>query len=298
MIETPDTAIADNAQLDQSLSLLKSSLKNSYSNITNSAQNSDYNPARFFLASSQDVKGDSGTVDYSTPAFVQSFSDTKDQDNMIGIIDGESDIKPKLSIAELSSFVEYRDINNTYKHTFVDMKNVELVSTVDRTEAKQLYIKYPSLRELISRAPKDCLFLIRIGCEFNIPVNLSATEGYFAYTIKYTSNKCSAIRVTSKLYNCGNAAVETILSDYGHTDSSGITNFNFNRIQLCDHMATLLRNIQIDFLNNSDRLQATLENTGIMQVIQDRESQEILLVLLLEFEINHIYGHYRVYKIV
>jgi len=297
MIETPDTTMSDNTQLDQSLSLsiLNSSLKNSYAN---TSQNPDYNSARFFLQSSQEVKSDNGTGDYnSTPAFVQSYSDVKDQDNMIGIIDGENEVKPKLSIAELSGFVEYRDVNNTYKHSFMEMKNIELVGAVDRTDAKQLYIKYPALRELLLRAPKDCSFLIRIGCDFNAPVNLSTTEGYFAYTTKFSSTKCTVIRVTSKLYNCGSVLIDSTLeiNDYGQADSNGIYNYNFNRIQLCDHITNLIRTLQIDLLNNAERLQTTLDNTGIMQVIRDRDSQEILLLLLLEFEIN--LGHYRVFKI-
>ncbi|KAM9088243.1 LOW QUALITY PROTEIN: transcriptional enhancer factor TEF-4-like [Megaptera novaeangliae] len=190
----------------------------------------------------------------------------------------------RLQLVEFSAFVEPPDAADSYqRHLFVHISQhcpSPGAPPLESVDVRQIYDKFPEkkgdLRELYDRGPPHAFFLVKFWADLNW--GLSGEEvgaggssgGFYGVSSQYESLEHMTLTCSSKTER---AQLE-----------DGRFVYRLLRSPMCEHLVNFLRKLQQ--LPERYMMNSVLENFTILQVVTNRDTQELLLCTAYVFEVS------------
>nr|XP_036861771.1 transcriptional enhancer factor TEF-4 isoform X5 [Manis javanica] len=213
----------------------------------------------------------------------------------------------RLQLVEFSAFVEPPDAADSYqRHLFVHISQhcpSPGAPPLESVDVRQIYDKFPEkkggLRELYDRGPPHAFFLVKFWADLNWgpsgeEVGASGSSGgFYGVSSQYESLEHMTLTCSSKVCSFGKQVVEKV-----EVRLEGWTTEQTERAQLEDgrFVYRLLRSPMCEYLVNflhklrqlPERymMNSVLENFTILQVVTNRDTQELLLCTAYVFEVS------------
>ncbi|OQV19393.1 Transcriptional enhancer factor TEF-1 [Hypsibius exemplaris] len=198
--------------------------------------------------------------------------------------DGRAIASSKLKLLDFTSFVESQRDPET-RHVFVNIGPASTESLLETIDIRQIYDKFPEkkggLKELYDRGPPNAFFLVKFWADINCPD--IDTGGFYGVSSTFEGMENMNIQCSTKVCSFGKQVVEKVESDVGRYDS-GRYLFRIQRSLMCEYMVNFI--LKLKDLPEKAMMNSVLENFTILQVISNRETQEILLCLAFVFEVS------------
>uniref|UniRef100_A0A7M4FHM4 TEA domain transcription factor 2 n=1 Tax=Crocodylus porosus TaxID=8502 RepID=A0A7M4FHM4_CROPO len=197
---------------------------------------------------------------------------------------------PHLCLVEFSAFVELPAEPKTFKqHLFVHIGSSPphpADPPLEGVDVRQIYDKFPEktggLRDLYERGPSNAFFLVKFWADLSAP--LPTEPGAFCgVSSKYKGPEPLAITCAHKVCSFGNQVVERVETELGHLEDGRYV-FRLLRFPLCEYLINFVHKLQQ--LPEKYMMDSVLENFTVLQVVRNRDSQELLLCVAFVFEVS------------
>eukprot|EP01136_Pigoraptor_vietnamica_P023627 Opistho-1_new@75919 len=115
---------------------------------------------------------------------------------------------PKMSLVDMVGFLEYRAGTATKRHSFVHLIGPAPFHDphLETVDIKQIYDKFPGLKELYATGPKSAFFLIKFWADLSV----EQTDGYYGMMSRYIADEDPVIKCSTKVCSFGKQVVEKI----------------------------------------------------------------------------------------
>ncbi|XP_078392533.1 transcriptional enhancer factor TEF-1-like, partial [Cetorhinus maximus] len=197
---------------------------------------------------------------------------------------------PKIRLVEFSAFKEQqRDPESYNKHLFVHIGqsspsyNEALLESVD---IRQIYDKFPEkkggLKELFEKGPSNTFFLVKFWADLSINIQDEAGM-FYGVTSQYESTENMTITCSSKVCSFGKQVVEKVETEYARFENGHFL-YRIHRSPMCEYLINFIHKLKQ--LPEKYMMNSVLENFTILQVVTNRDTQELLLCVAYVFEVS------------
>ncbi|XP_042200909.1 transcriptional enhancer factor TEF-1 isoform X3 [Callorhinchus milii] len=211
---------------------------------------------------------------------------------------------PKIRLVEFSAFMEQqRDPESYNKHLFVHIGqsspsyNDALLESVD---IRQIYDKFPEkkggLKELFEKGTPNTFFLVKFWADLSINIQDDAGM-FYGVTSQYESAENMTVTCSSKVCSFGKQVVEKVETEYARFENGRFV-YRIHRSPMCEYLINFIHKLKQ--LPEKYMMNSVLENFTILQVVTNRDTQELLLCVAYVFEVStseHGAQHH-IYKLV
>ncbi|XP_067876180.1 transcriptional enhancer factor TEF-1-like isoform X3 [Heterodontus francisci] len=197
---------------------------------------------------------------------------------------------PKIRLVEFSAFMEQQRDPETYnKHLFVHIGqsspsyNEALLESVD---IRQIYDKFPEkkggLKELFEKGTPNTFFLVKFWADLSINIQDEAGM-FYGVTSQYESTENMTITCSSKVCSFGKQVVEKVETEYARFENGRFL-YRIHRSPMCEYLINFIHKLKQ--LPEKYMMNSVLENFTILQVVTNRDTQELLLCVAYVFEVS------------
>ncbi|XP_067830366.1 transcriptional enhancer factor TEF-1-like isoform X2 [Heptranchias perlo] len=197
---------------------------------------------------------------------------------------------PKIRLVEFSAFMEQQRDPETYnKHLFVHIGQSSpsysdaLLESVD---IRQIYDKFPEkkggLKELFEKGTPNTFFLVKFWADLSINIQDEAGM-FYGVTSQYESTENMTITCSSKVCSFGKQVVEKVETEYARFENGRFL-YRIHRSPMCEYLINFIHKLKQ--LPEKYMMNSVLENFTILQVVTNRDTQELLLCVAYVFEVS------------
>uniref|UniRef100_A0A6I8P7F1 TEA domain transcription factor 2 n=1 Tax=Ornithorhynchus anatinus TaxID=9258 RepID=A0A6I8P7F1_ORNAN len=194
---------------------------------------------------------------------------------------------PRLQLVEFSAFVEVPD--GVQRHLFVHISQDSSGAgdtPLESVDVRQIYDKFPEkkggLRELYERGPPNAFFLVKFWADLNS--GQSEEPGrFYGVTSLYESPEDMTVTCSSKVCSFGKQVVEKVETERARPENGRFV-FQLRRSPMCEYLVNFVHKLQQ--LPERYMMNSVLENFTILQVVTNRDTQELLLCTAYVFEVS------------
>ncbi|KAF3814840.1 hypothetical protein GH733_017116 [Mirounga leonina] len=213
----------------------------------------------------------------------------------------------RLQLVEFSAFVEPPDAVDSYqRHLFVHISQhcpSPGAPPLESVDVRQIYDKFPEkkggLRELYDRGPPHAFFLVKFWADLNWGPSGEevgtggSSGGFYGVSSQYESLEHMTLTCSSKVCSFGKQVVEKVevrLEGWssGQTERAQLEDGRFVyrllRSPMCEYLVNFLHKLRQ--LPERYMMNSVLENFTILQVVTNRDTQELLLCTAYVFEVS------------
>ncbi|XP_073427111.1 transcriptional enhancer factor TEF-1-like isoform X2 [Dendrobates tinctorius] len=203
---------------------------------------------------------------------------------------GRSIGTPKLRLVEFMAFMEQQGEPDAYnKHLYVHISQSNpsysdaLLESVD---VRQIYDKFPEkkggLKELYEKGPPNAFFLVKFWADLN--TSLQDEPGvFYGVSSQYESPENMTITCSSKVCSFGKQVVEKVETEYARFENGRFL-YRIHRSPMCEYLINFIHKLKQ--LPEKYMMNSVLENFTILQVVTNRDTQELLLCIAYVFEVS------------
>ncbi|XP_041426464.1 TEA domain transcription factor 4 S homeolog isoform X3 [Xenopus laevis] len=203
---------------------------------------------------------------------------------------GRSIGTPKLRMVEFLAFMEQQGEPDAYnKHLYVHISQSNpsysdaLLESVD---VRQIYDKFPEkkggLKELYEKGPPNAFFLVKFWADLNN--NIQDEPGvFYGVSSQYESPENMTITCSSKVCSFGKQVVEKVETEYARFENGRFL-YRIHRSPMCEYLINFIHKLKQ--LPEKYMMNSVLENFTILQVVTNRDTQELLLCIAYVFEVS------------
>uniref|UniRef100_A0A2K6BP48 Transcriptional enhancer factor TEF-4 n=1 Tax=Macaca nemestrina TaxID=9545 RepID=A0A2K6BP48_MACNE len=203
----------------------------------------------------------------------------------------------RLQLVEFSAFVEPPDAVDSYqRHLFVHISQhcpSPGAPPLESVDVRQIYDKFPEkkggLRELYDRGPPHAFFLVKfwVSCpsleaEAGGSLNISS-GGFYGVSSQYESLEHDPHLFLSKVCSFGKQVVEKVETERAQLEDGRFV-YRLLRSPMCEYLVNFLHKLRQ--LPERYMMNSVLENFTILQVVTNRDTQELLLCTAYVFEVS------------
>uniref|UniRef100_A0A8C8YYZ4 Transcriptional enhancer factor TEF-4 n=1 Tax=Prolemur simus TaxID=1328070 RepID=A0A8C8YYZ4_PROSS len=194
----------------------------------------------------------------------------------------------RLQLVEFSAFVEPPDAVDSYqRHPFVHISH--------HCPSPGIYDKFPEkkggLRELYDRGPPNTFFLVKFWADLNWGPSGeeagtgggSSSGGFYGVSSQYESLEHMTLTCSSKVCSFGKQVVEKVEKERAQLEDGRFV-YPLLPSPMCEYLVNFLHKLRQ--LPEPYMMNSVLENFTILQVVTNRDTQELLLCTAYIFEVS------------
>ncbi|XP_012668036.1 transcriptional enhancer factor TEF-4 isoform X1 [Otolemur garnettii] len=207
----------------------------------------------------------------------------------------------RLQLVEFSAFVEPPDAVDSYqRHLFVHISQhcpSPGAPPLESVDVRQIYDKFPEkkggLRELYDRGPPHAFFLVKFWADLNWGPSgeeagagsgsNSSSGGFYGVSSQYESLEHMTLTCSSKVCSFGKQVVEKVETERAQLEDGRFV-YRLLRSPMCEYLVNFLHKLRQ--LPERYMMNSVLENFTILQVVTNRDTQELLLCTAYVFEVS------------
>ncbi|OBS74476.1 hypothetical protein A6R68_14995 [Neotoma lepida] len=203
----------------------------------------------------------------------------------------------RLQLVEFSAFVEPPDaVDSFQRHLFVHISQQcpsPGAPPLESVDVRQIYDKFPEkkggLRELYDRGPPHAFFLVKFWADLNWgPSGEEAgasggSGGFYGVSSQYESQELMTLTCSSKVCSFGKQVVEKVETERAQLEDGRFV-YRLLRSPMCEYLVNFLHKLRQ--LPERYMMNSVLENFTILQVVTNRDTQELLLCTAYVFEVS------------
>ncbi|XP_010349366.1 transcriptional enhancer factor TEF-4 isoform X6 [Saimiri boliviensis] len=205
----------------------------------------------------------------------------------------------RLQLVEFSAFVEPPDAVDSYqRHLFVHISQhcpSPGAPPLESVDVRQIYDKFPEkkggLRELYDRGPPHAFFLVKFWADLNWGPSgeeagaggSSSSGGFYGVSSQYESLEHMTLTCSSKVCSFGKQVVEKVETERAQLEDGRFV-YRLLRSPMCEYLVNFLHKLRQ--LPERYMMNSVLENFTILQVVTNRDTQELLLCTAYVFEVS------------
>ncbi|XP_054105313.1 transcriptional enhancer factor TEF-4 isoform X8 [Callithrix jacchus] len=206
----------------------------------------------------------------------------------------------RLQLVEFSAFVEPPDAVDSYqRHLFVHISQhcpSPGAPPLESVDVRQIYDKFPEkkggLRELYDRGPPHAFFLVKFWADLNwgpsgeeagAGGSSSSSGGFYGVSSQYESLEHMTLTCSSKVCSFGKQVVEKVETERAQLEDGRFV-YRLLRSPMCEYLVNFLHKLRQ--LPERYMMNSVLENFTILQVVTNRDTQELLLCTAYVFEVS------------
>ena len=158
---------------------------------------------------------------------------------------------------------------------------------------KQIHDKFPGLVHLYEQGPKSAFFLVKFWAD----LGAEALTGFYGVTTRYESSESRVVKNANKVCSFGKQVVEKIQVEFPVSEGD-VYRYYLDRSPMCDYMISFVD--KLNALESPDMMNSVLENFSVLQVVTDRDTNELLFCCAYIFEVatNAHGAQHHLYKLV
>ncbi|XP_043915272.1 transcriptional enhancer factor TEF-1-like isoform X2 [Protopterus annectens] len=196
----------------------------------------------------------------------------------------------KLRLVEFSAFMEHQQDPDTYnKHLFVHIGQSNPTysdALLESVDVRQIYDKFPEkkggLKELYEKGPSNAFFLVKFWADLNTTIP-DDVRVFYGVTSQYESPDNMTITCSSKVCSFGKQVVEKVETEYARFENGRFV-YRIHRSPMCEYLINFIHKLKQ--LPEKYMMNSVLENFTILQVVTNRDTQELLLCIAYVFEVS------------
>ncbi|XP_053546736.1 transcriptional enhancer factor TEF-1 isoform X2 [Bombina bombina] len=203
---------------------------------------------------------------------------------------GRSIGTPKLRLVEFLAFMDQQGEPDAYnKHLYVHISQCNpsysdaLLESVD---VRQIYDKFPEkkggLKELYEKGPPNAFFLVKFWADLNTSIQ-DEPGVFYGVSSQYESPENMTITCSSKVCSFGKQVVEKVETEYARFENGRFL-YRIHRSPMCEYLINFIHKLKQ--LPEKYMMNSVLENFTILQVVTNRDTQELLLCIAYVFEVS------------
>ncbi|EHB15136.1 Transcriptional enhancer factor TEF-4 [Heterocephalus glaber] len=161
-------------------------------------------------------------------------------------------------------------------------------------DVRQIYNKFPekkgSLRELYDRGPPHAFFLVKFWADLNwgprgeeAGAGGGSTGGFCGVSSQYECLEHMTLTCSSKVCSFGKQVVEKVETERAQLEDGRFV-YRLLRSPMCEYLVNFLHKLRQ--LPERYMMNSVLENFIILQVVTNRDTQELLLCTAYVFEVS------------
>ncbi|XP_077603277.1 transcriptional enhancer factor TEF-4 [Crocuta crocuta] len=164
---------------------------------------------------------------------------------------------------------------------------------LESVDVRQIYDKFPEkkggLRELYDRGPPHAFFLVKFWADLNWgpsgeEVGASGSSGgFYGVSSQYESLEHMTLTCSSKVCSFGKQVVEKVETERAQLEDGRFV-YRLLRSPMCEYLVNFLHKLRQ--LPERYMMNSVLENFTILQVVTNRDTQELLLCTAYVFEVS------------
>jgi len=188
-----------------------------------------------------------------------------------------------LLMTQFTGYIKYPD---TETHNFVDLQGHDDFAdpSTEMLDILQIWDKFPGLRELYAKGPKDAFFLVKFWANVHYEKDmLTEDSGFFGIDSEFVSDEPMNIECSTSVVSLGRQVVEKIETVEGRLED-GHAVYRFTASPMCPYMISFIEKLRN--LDNPELMNRVLENFSVVQVVRDIQTEEVLLCTAFLFEIS------------
>ncbi|XP_052511310.1 transcriptional enhancer factor TEF-4 isoform X3 [Budorcas taxicolor] len=203
----------------------------------------------------------------------------------------------RLQLVEFSAFVEPPDATDSYqRHLFVHISQhcpSPGAPPLESVDVRQIYDKFPEkkggLRELYDRGPPHAFFLVKFWADLNWGPSGEevgaggSSGGFYGVSSQYESLEHMTLTCSSKVCSFGKQVVEKVETERAQLEDGRFV-YRLLRSPMCEYLVNFLHKLRQ--LPERYMMNSVLENFTILQVVTNRDTQELLLCTAYVFEVS------------
>nr|XP_045747870.1 transcriptional enhancer factor TEF-4 isoform X3 [Mirounga angustirostris] len=203
----------------------------------------------------------------------------------------------RLQLVEFSAFVEPPDAVDSYqRHLFVHISQhcpSPGAPPLESVDVRQIYDKFPEkkggLRELYDRGPPHAFFLVKFWADLNWGPSGEevgtggSSGGFYGVSSQYESLEHMTLTCSSKVCSFGKQVVEKVETERAQLEDGRFV-YRLLRSPMCEYLVNFLHKLRQ--LPERYMMNSVLENFTILQVVTNRDTQELLLCTAYVFEVS------------
>nr|WLO57496.1 TEAD conserved 1 [Halisarca dujardinii] len=203
--------------------------------------------------------------------------------------------KLPLKMMEFTAFVEKQgageNADASQRHVFVSINPTEDFfkqgTSMEAVQLRHITDKFPEksggLKDLFEKGPQDRFFLVKFWADLNSPL-LDDQSAFYGVTSQFQSADIeNSITCSTKVCSFGKQVVEKVETEYSRREGGRFL-YRINRSPMCEYMISFIHRLK--HLPEKFMMNSVLDNFTILQVVTNRETQEILLCLAYIFEVS------------
>lgn len=203
---------------------------------------------------------------------------------------GRSIGTPKLRLVEFMAFMEQQGEPDAYnKHLYVHISQSNPSysdSLLESVDVRQIYDKFPEkkggLKELYEKGPPNAFFLVKFWADLNTSIQ-DEPGVFYGVSSQYESPENMTITSSSKVCSFGKQVVEKVETEYARFENGRFL-YRIHRSPMCEYLINFIHKLKQ--LPEKYMMNSVLENFTILQVVTNRDTQELLLCIAYVFEVS------------
>ncbi|KAG9481559.1 hypothetical protein GDO78_010673 [Eleutherodactylus coqui] len=203
---------------------------------------------------------------------------------------GRSIGTPKLRLVEFMAFMEQQGEPDAYnKHLYVHISQSNLSyndALLESVDVRQIYDKFPEkkggLKELYEKGPPNAFFLVKFWADLNTSIQ-DEPGVFYGVSSQYESPENMTITCSSKVCSFGKQVVEKVETEYARFENGRFL-YRIHRSPMCEYLINFIHKLKQ--LPEKYMMNSVLENFTILQVVTNRDTQELLLCIAYVFEVS------------
>jgi transcriptional enhancer factor len=213
-----------------------------------------------------------------------------------------------LKMMEFTAFVEKQgageNADASQRHVFVSISPNEDFfkqgTQLETVELCHIADKFPEksggLKDLFEKGPQARFFLVKFWADLTSPL-LDDQTAFYGVTSQFESTENVTITCSTKVCSFGKQVVEKVETEYSRYDGGRFV-YRINRSPMCEYMISFIHRLK--HLPEKFMMNSVLDNFTILQVVTNRETQEVLLCLAYIFEVSseRSGSKHRIYRLV
>lgn len=189
--------------------------------------------------------------------------------------------RTRVLMGEFTGYIQYP---NGRQHNFANLQGHSGFTNESNEllDILQIYDKFPGLRELYAKGPKQSFFLVKFWADLHYDYSMT-TQGFFGIDSSYVSTEGMSIECSTSVISLGKQVVEKIQTDQPKLENGRFV-YRFQNSPMCPYMISFIEKLRN--LTDPELMNRVLENFSVVQVVRDLNSQEVLFVCAYLFEIS------------
>ncbi|CAO2632827.1 Transcriptional enhancer factor TEF-4 [Lemmus lemmus] len=196
----------------------------------------------------------------------------------------------RLQLVEFSAFVEPPGaVDSLQRHLFVHISQQcpsPGAPPLESVDVRQIYDKFPEkkggLRELYDRGPPHAFFLVKFWSGEEAGPS-GGSGGFYGVSSQYESRELMTLTCSSKVCSFGKQVVEKVETERAQLEDGRFV-YRLMRSPMCEYLVNFLHKLRQ--LPERYMMNSVLENFTILQVVTNRDTQELLLCTAYVFEVS------------